>query len=175
MTEQANTKQEPTGPAPDAADASKPTAAPQPQPAPKPEPDVQKPGERRPAEGKTGAEAAKWRHRLREVESERDSLLENLKTQQAQAFARSITDTLTDGAALAHPDDLERFTGKHADDYYKDGQLDAEQLQADLAQLHETRPELFAKRNYSPRPDPSQGHTGGELTGAEAWQQAFQR
>ncbi|MEK0225661.1 hypothetical protein WM016_04775 [Bifidobacterium mongoliense] len=121
------------------------------------------------------ADAAKYRHKLRDAEAERDQLAAIAKTASANVYTQAVGSVSSHGARLAHPDDLERFTGKGPDSYVHDGQLDHDALQADLDSLRERRPELFREINYSPRPDPSQGHSGARGEGPVAWREAFSR
>lgn len=120
------------------------------------------------------ADAAKYRHKLRDAEAERDQLAQVAQTAQHTMVEQAVTALRSKGQALTHCDDLARFTGKHADDYLnEDGTLDRDALQADFDQLHTDRPELFHTIRYAPRPDRSQGHGGDYSAGGQRWKDAF--
>ncbi len=120
------------------------------------------------------ADAAKYRHKLRETEAERDRIAQNAQSAQATAYDEITKALRAKGQALTHPDDLQRFTGKGPAEYLNDdGTLDRDALQADFDQLHADRPELFHSINYAPRPDRSQGRgTFSTLSGGR-WKDAF--
>lgn len=166
MSEQNAIPQEPTTPeakpaAPSPADTAKPTSL---------------------AEGVTqhrnrhdpAADAAKYRHQLRETQAERDRIAQNAQAAQATAYDEITKALRAKGQALTHPDDLQRFTGKGPAEYLNDdGTIDRDALQADFDQLHADRPELFHSINYAPRPDRSQGRgTFSTLSGGR-WKDAF--
>jgi hypothetical protein len=121
------------------------------------------------------ADAAKYRHRLRDAESERDRIAETAKNLSAAVYGQAVQSASSKGSRLTHPDDLRLFTGKGADAYVHDGQLDHDALQADLDSLHERRPELFTRIGYAIRPDHSQGHSGAAGEAPATWRDAFSR
>jgi hypothetical protein len=119
------------------------------------------------------ADAARYRHRLRETEAERDQIAEVARTAQTTMVEQAVTALRSKGQALTHSDDLARFTGKTLTDYVEDGIIDQDALQADIDQLHADRPELFHTIRYAPRPDKSQGSGGDCSAGGQRWSDAF--
>jgi hypothetical protein len=95
-------------------------------------------------------EAAKYRTRLRETETERDRLAGIVSTMQTREVERLAGDVLANGADL-----LELGGIDLADLLDDDGRPDAEKVEAAARTILETRPYLAASRG--PRPDPSQG------------------
>jgi len=104
--------------------------------------------------GKTGnAEAAKYRTRLREVETERDTVSERLTGYQRREAERLAADK------LSRPGDLwldGAEVGGLLDD---EGRLDEEKVAAAVAGVLDGRPQLEAGR-VRPRPDAAQGGSG---------------
>lgn len=99
-------------------------------------------------DGNPNAEAAKYRKRLRATESERDHLQEQLSTMRQELLTKTLEAPIDLGAnkgvRLNHPDDLFTFTGRSAEDFYKDdGTLDREALTEALGSLYAERQELF--------------------------------
>ena len=120
------------------------------------------------------ADAAKYRHQLRETQAERDRIAQNAQAAQATAYDEITKALRAKGQAITHPDDLQRFTGKGPAEYLNDdGTIDRDALQADFDQLHDDRPELFHTIRYAPRPDRSQGHGGDYSAGGQRWKDAF--
>lgn len=108
-------------------------------------------------------EAAKWRHKLRAAEAERDTLAERLT-----AMQRAEAERLA-GAQLSAADDLWRLGDVDVtallDD---DGHLDPERVTATVAAVLKSRPQLAKDWRPGPKPDPSQGSGRGD--GGASWQ-----
>lgn len=120
------------------------------------------------------ADAAKYRHQLRETQAELDRIAQNAQAAQSTAYDEITKALRAKGQAITHPDDLQRFTGKGPAEYLnEDGTIDRDALQADFDQLHDDRPELFHTIRYAPRPDRSQGHGGDYSAGGQRWKDAF--
>ena len=119
------------------------------------------------------AEASRYRHRLRETETERDQLSGQVRQAQDTIYQQAVNALRCGHDALTHPDDLSRFTGKQPVDYFTGGHLDQHALQEDADRLHQERPELFRTCRYAPRPDPSQGLGGDGAGSGDAWKSAF--
>ncbi len=97
-----------------------------------------------------GAEAARYRRRLRETETERDGLVEQL-----DGFRRREAERVTAGA-LSKPSDL-WLDGRTVGDLLNDdGQVDPEKVAAEVASVLDGRPLLAATRPR-PKPDDAQG------------------
>lgn len=119
------------------------------------------------------AEASRYRHRLRETETERDQLAGQIRQAQDTIYQQAVNALRCGHDTLTHPDDLSRFTGKQPVDYFTGGHLDQQALQEDADRLHQERPELFRTCRYAPRPDPSQGLGGDSASNGDAWKNAF--
>ncbi|MEK0215904.1 hypothetical protein [Bifidobacterium mongoliense] len=120
------------------------------------------------------ADAAKYRHQLRETEAERDRIAQTVETAQNTMYDQAVAAARSNRSwVLTHTGDLSRFTGKNAGDYVHDGVIDNEALQKDIDQLRADRPELFHEINLPIKPDRSQGRgTFSTLTGSR-WKDAF--
>ncbi len=111
-------------------------------------------------DARPGAEAARYRRRLRETETERDTLVEQL-----DGFRRREAERVAAGA-LSKPSDLwldGRDIGDLLDD---DGQVDPDKVSAEVASVLEGRPLLAATRQR-PKPDDAQGRPGPRSS--EGW------
>lgn len=129
-----------------------------------------------------GAEAAKYRRQLRETEAERDGLRAGLEAARRATVEAVLSTDLEIAPAsrfagplrvrLADPADLAAVGGVEITELFtEEGALDSERLTAEVAQLYETRPGLFAPR--LPRADYTQGG-GGQTEDPHAWEAAFQ-
>ncbi len=111
-------------------------------------------------ETRPGAEAARYRRRLRETETERDGLVEQL-----DGFRRREAERVAAGA-LSKASDLwldGRTIGDLLDD---DGQVDADKVNAEVASVLDGRPQLATTRQR-PKPDDAQGRPGPRSS--EGW------
>lgn len=137
------------------------------------------------AEERSGnKEAAKYRTRLRETETERDALstqLENVRTEHVkQILTSGVTfpvqgnngHTWNHTAKLRNPEDLFTVGGVDRASLWKsDGTIDAEKLQTAVAALKDTRPELFVPNGPI---IPTIGDTPDTYPSVnESWQGAF--
>lgn len=129
-------------------------------------------------------EAAKYRTRLRETETERDALstqLENVRTEHVkQMLTSGVTfpvqgnngHTWNHTAKLRNPEDLFTVGGVDRASLWKsDGTIDAEKLQTAVSALKDTRPELFVPNGPI---IPTIGDTPDTYPSVnESWQGAF--
>ncbi len=99
------------------------------------------------------AEAATYRRRLRETETERDSLAERVRSYEAADVERSVAGKLADPRDLWQSAALDELRGE-------DGQVDAEKVTAAVDGLLEAKPH-YGTRPRGPKPDYSQGARGG--------------
>lgn len=107
-----------------------------------------------------GAEAARYRRRLRETETERDGISERLTGYQRREAERLAA------ATLSRPADLWLDGAEVGDLLDDEGQLDPEKVAATVAGVLTDRPQLEAGR-VRPRPDHAQGGTGAAT--AHGW------
>ena len=101
-------------------------------------------------DNRPGAEAARYRRRLRETESERDGLVEQL-----DGFRRREAEGVAAGA-LSKASDLWLDGRTIGDLLNDDGQIDVAKVSAEVATVLEGRPQLAATRQR-PKPDDAQG------------------
>lgn len=113
-----------------------------------------------------GAEAARYRRRLREAETERDTIAERLS-----GFQRREVERLA-GTVLSRGDDIWLGKADVAELVDDAGQVDPEKVTIAVATVLDGRPQL-RKDGRRPRPDPSQGSgraPGQPVPRAESWQ-----
>lgn len=123
-------------------------------------PEVEAPAD----ENRGNREAAKYRTRLRETETERDGLAERIQGLQTLELHRLA------GKLLAAPEDI-GLSGKALADYLTpEGWVDREAVTAAAASVIETRPGL-AKNPVERLLDPSQGsgNTNGHIKSTPSW------
>ncbi len=121
------------------------------------------------------AEAASYRHQLRESQAREEQLSQRLAKAQDTILHQTIQATRLgdfNNITLKHADDLQRFTGKSTADYFTEEGLDTQQLQADLERLCTERPELFSRHTA---PDHSQGMGIPSELMQGSWSDAFRR
>lgn len=146
---------------------------------PTPEPTIEPSVTEQPTEAGTAREAAKYRHQLREAESARDTLAEQL-TAARRALAEQI---LTAGVDIdgrvmrpAIPDDVFSLGGLDVASLYgEDGTLDTDALAEAARGLHATRPALFepAHRAVLGPYVPPEGKAPSGTLGGMTWAQAL--
>lgn len=103
--------------------------------------------DRDPDDGRIGHEAARYRRRLRETESERDELsaqLGNLRRTHIEAVIARGVDIGDNRVTLSVPGDLVALGGVEvADLFAADGTVNTDRLDTALRELHASRPGLF--------------------------------
>lgn len=134
-----------------------------------------------------GAEAKKYRLRLREAEAERDQLRETLTGVQADLVTRTVTEvevafpprpgaSFTTSGKLRHASDLFTMTGTTAADYLgDDGKPHQGRISEAVARLLHDRPDLRAGYGmFAPIPGQEKSPSGdGIPPGANAFEDAF--
>ncbi|MDQ3416518.1 MAG: hypothetical protein M3474_05370 [Actinomycetota bacterium] len=111
-------------------------------------------------DARPGAEAARYRRRLRETETERDGLVEQL-----DGFRRREAERVAAGA-LSKPSDI-WLDGRDIGDLLDDaGQVDPAKVNAEVASVLDGRPQLAATRQR-PKPDDAQGRP--MVRSSEGW------
>ncbi len=116
--------------------------------------------------GKPGAEAAKYRRRLRETEAERDSLSTALDT-----YRRRDAEQVAEAAGLANGGDLFDAGNQLGDLLADDGTIDVEKVKAAAAEVLARRPHWGAPTpslDLGPRGRPeARGPSWGDVLKAE--------
>lgn len=102
---------------------------------------------------------ARYRVERNEARTERDALAERVARMQRSEIERLAAD------ALAHPADLFNLSGNDPADYLTEaGEVDADKVAADVAEILAERPGL---KTNTPAVDPTRG-TGGRLAPPKA-------
>lgn len=115
--------------------------------------------------GTGGNEAARYRRRLRETETERDAVAERLAGYQRREAERLAAES------LSRPDDL-WLAGADVSAVLDDGgMVDTAKVAAVVAAVLDGRPQLA--RRQPVRPNPQQGTTGGGGPASTSWQQVL--
>lgn len=134
-----------------------------------------------------GAEAKKYRLRLREAEAERDELRETLTGVQADLVTRTVTEveatfpprpgaSFTTAGKLRHAEDLFVMTGTAPADYLgSDGKPHQGKISEAVSRLLHDRPDLRAGYGgFAPIPGQEKSPSGdGIPPGANAFEDAF--
>ncbi|RZT87106.1 hypothetical protein EV383_4013 [Pseudonocardia sediminis] len=115
--------------------------------------------EQEPAQAEKSGEAAKYRRRLREVEQERDGLVDQIAAMRRAEVDRIATSG--DGPRLHDADDLDRLGIDRDSLIGEDGSVNASAVSQAIDDATSSKPYLRADLRRTPRGDPSQGH-GGE-------------
>lgn len=116
-------------------------------------------------EGRTGAEAAKYRRRLREAEAERDTLAARVEALQRAEVERAAAD------ALARPEALWAAGTELGDLLTEDGTVDPQRVAQAAAEARDRLGLAPARR--TPRADPTQGGHGVTVEPAPRFEDAF--
>ena len=121
-----------------------------------------------PSKESANAEAAKYRTKLREAETERDSLRGTLDT-----YRRRDVERTAEAAGMAKGSDLFVAGAELGDLLGEDGTVDPEKVQAAAATVLAERPHWAVAPPPKPKPDETQRQNPGNQEQEASWQKVL--